>query len=95
MPARLEVSARGGGLLIEVIGESARDVALRFSLETDSDVAGGGNRTRHQGGGRLRAGQRQVLSSVALGAVRPGGWRAALAVALEDGSVYEQSRDSL
>jgi uncharacterized protein YfaS (alpha-2-macroglobulin family) len=94
-PINMVVEPIGDGIRVRVVGASGTDYEAVYSLEVTSDVAGGGNRSSHRGSANLRPGDAVTLSSVTLGEVTPGNWRAHLIVEPRGGKAYEQTRTSL
>jgi hypothetical protein len=76
------------GIRIKVVGAPKADIDATFALE----VVGSGNQSRHSGSASLRAGETVTLSTVTLGDVQPGQWRAHLRVQPQGGTAYEQVR---
>jgi hypothetical protein len=74
----------------KVIGASKAQFEATFSLE----VTGGGNQSRHLGSAKLAGGEAVILSTVTLGNVARGQWRALLRVESQGGEAYEQVRSS-
>ncbi len=89
-PIYLVVEPAGSDLRFRVMGASKAEFEASFSLE----VTGGGNQSRHLGSAKLAGGEAVVLSTVTLGNVARGQWRALLRVEPQGGEAYEQVRSS-
>ncbi len=89
-PVQLVAQPVGGGVQVTVVGASKQPYAAVFSLE----VTSAGNRSVHRGSVSLTGGEPATLSTVTLGNVAPGQWRAHLKVEPQSGQAYEQVRTS-
>jgi hypothetical protein len=89
-PIYLVAEPADEGVRFRVVGAPQSDLDASFSLE----VSGGGNRSVHRSSASLRAGDTVTLSTVSLGGVRPGEWRAHLRVEPAGRAAYEQTKTS-
>ena len=89
-PIHVVAEPMAQGIRLQVIGASSGAYEASFSLE----VTGGGNRSLHRGSAKLRGGDPVILSTVTIGNVKPGQWRARLLVEPQGQEPYEQIRTS-
>lgn len=89
-PIQLVAEPVDEGVRVRVVGSSHSPYAASFVLE----VNGGGNRSVHNGSVNLSGGDTVTLSTVTLGNLAPGHWRAHLRVEPQAGQGYEQTRTS-
>jgi hypothetical protein len=85
-PIYLTTESVAGGVRFQVVGAPSMAFRGSFLLE----VNGEGNQSRHQGSAQLRAGDREMLSTVTVGVPEQGKWRARLRVEPAGAEPYEQ-----
>lgn len=85
-PVRLVVAPQTGGVIVQVVGESAHPVVASYALE----AAGGGNRTTQRGTARLQPNVPVTLMTLTLTSGQE--WSARLRVEPADAEPYEDVR---
>lgn len=85
-PVRLVIAPQTGGVIVQVVGNSAHPVVASYALE----AAGGGNRTTQRGTARLQPNVPVTLMTLTLTSGQE--WSARLRVEPADAEPYEDVR---